>query len=292
MKNTARKPPDSTQTLHDIIGRKTPPQPWTEAENIPWNEPEFSRRMLMEHLSQQHDLASRRESVIDTHIEFILKQLEATRTARIIDLACGPGLYLHRLARLGHHGVGIDFSPASIEYARDVAKREGLDCNFLHADLREATFDGEFEACLLLFGQINVFRREQALDILAKAYSCLAPDGILILEPQQPSVIRGGGDTITDWVAVPRGLFADHPHLLLYERFWDESSRTATDRWYTVDAESSTVQRYAMSTCSYSPDELMGHLRSVGFRDVVVHPSLGGEIDEGALSLFALVATK
>ncbi|MBW7996213.1 MAG: hypothetical protein FVQ81_06515 [Candidatus Glassbacteria bacterium] len=39
-----------------------PPQPgslWSGQYKIPWNDPAFSRRMLIEHLSQEHDLASR-----------------------------------------------------------------------------------------------------------------------------------------------------------------------------------------------------------------------------------------
>lgn len=35
----------------------------------------------------------------------------------MLDLGCGPGLYSHRLATLGHRVHGIDFGPASIAYA-------------------------------------------------------------------------------------------------------------------------------------------------------------------------------
>ena len=47
-------------TLTDLIQRDIAPKPWAEGEKIPWNDPEFSRRMLKEHLSQKHDAASRR----------------------------------------------------------------------------------------------------------------------------------------------------------------------------------------------------------------------------------------
>jgi len=43
--------------LTDLINRKMP-EPW--AEKIPWDDPAFSERMLKEHLSQEHDAASRR----------------------------------------------------------------------------------------------------------------------------------------------------------------------------------------------------------------------------------------
>ena len=54
-------------TIEEIVRRKAPPEPWSEGEKIPWNEPEFSERMLREHLAQKHDLTSRRLSVIDAH---------------------------------------------------------------------------------------------------------------------------------------------------------------------------------------------------------------------------------
>ena len=51
--------------LSKIIARTIPPKPWIEGEKIPWNDPEFSKRMLKEHLSQNHDAASRRFEIIE-----------------------------------------------------------------------------------------------------------------------------------------------------------------------------------------------------------------------------------
>ena len=53
-----------SMNLLDLIHRASPPAPWAEGDKIPWNDPDFSRRMLREHLSQAHDAASRR---IDHH---------------------------------------------------------------------------------------------------------------------------------------------------------------------------------------------------------------------------------
>ncbi|MEK9676502.1 MAG: class I SAM-dependent methyltransferase, partial [Chloroflexota bacterium] len=55
----------------DVLNRKIPPEPWSEGEKIPWDEPEFSRRMLKYHLSQDSDAASRRTEIIDSHVEWI-----------------------------------------------------------------------------------------------------------------------------------------------------------------------------------------------------------------------------
>ena len=277
-------------TIGDLLTRRVPPLPWVEGDNIPWEEPGFSQRMLDEHLSQSHDLASRREPLIDAHTRFIQQQLRAEQPAKVLDLGCGPGLYLHRLARAGYRGHGIDLAPASISYAREVAANEGLDCTFEQADLRKASFGGGYDLALLIFGQLNVFERERARDILQRTHAALVPGGKLVLEPQDPDAISGTPEGTSDWSVVQSGLFASTPHLLLHERFWNEPTRTATDRWYVVDADTATVQRHAMSTCSYTAEELSALLKSVGFKNVDVHASLTGE-DTATPGFLAMVAS-
>ena len=57
--------------ISDLIARSPIPVPWEEGDNIPWNDPAFSERMLEEHLTQDHDAASRRLEVIEEHVHWI-----------------------------------------------------------------------------------------------------------------------------------------------------------------------------------------------------------------------------
>jgi 2-polyprenyl-3-methyl-5-hydroxy-6-metoxy-1,4-benzoquinol methylase len=98
-------------TILDIVDRIPKPAPWSEGDNIPWDDPGFSERMLAKHLSQEHDLASRRSETIDHHVEWIFSEVLNSRPARLLDLACGPGLNTVRLARIGCECAGVDFSP-------------------------------------------------------------------------------------------------------------------------------------------------------------------------------------
>ncbi len=177
-------------TLSDIVNRTNPPAPWVEGDNIPWNEPGFSKRMLTEHLCQEHDLASRRAEKIDRHACWIHETVLGTRSTRILDLACGPGLYTLRLARLGHECVGIDFSPAAVAYAREEATREHLACAYFEADVRTAGFGERFGLIMMIHGQFNVFRRTEAQDILSRAHIALDNGGLLLLEPQTQEHVR------------------------------------------------------------------------------------------------------
>ena len=96
-----------------------------EERKIPWDEPAFSQRMLENHLSQEHDWASRRLAVIEQQVAWLDGQLPAG--ARILDLGCGPGFYTRQLAERGFCCTGVDFSPASIAWARQQAQAASLD---------------------------------------------------------------------------------------------------------------------------------------------------------------------
>jgi 2-polyprenyl-3-methyl-5-hydroxy-6-metoxy-1,4-benzoquinol methylase len=96
--------------------------------------------MLQEHLSQEHDAASRRTPIIDRHVHWIHAELLSSHPTAILDLACGPGLYSSRLARLGHTCLGIDYSPASIAYAQDLAATGNLQCRYQLGDIRESDY--------------------------------------------------------------------------------------------------------------------------------------------------------
>jgi 2-polyprenyl-3-methyl-5-hydroxy-6-metoxy-1,4-benzoquinol methylase len=126
--------------LLDLIRRRSEPEPWAEGEKIPWDEPGFSERMLQEHLTDRHDAASRRGLIIDRHVHWIHTEMLQERHSRVLDLGCGPGLYTSRLARAGHQCVGIDFGPASIQFAREQARNENLSCHYQLGDIRQVDY--------------------------------------------------------------------------------------------------------------------------------------------------------
>jgi hypothetical protein len=61
--------------LTDIVSRTLSSGPWAEGENIPWDDPAVSERMLAQHLSQEHDLASCRSVKVDEQVGWIHERL-------------------------------------------------------------------------------------------------------------------------------------------------------------------------------------------------------------------------
>jgi len=276
--------------IEQIVKRDSSPEPWQEGEKIPWNEAGFSRRMLAEHLSQQHDGASRRFSVIDRQVEWIHRELLNGQPSKVLELGCGPGLYTSRFAKLGHICQGIDFSPASVDYARQQAENEHLTCDYLQADIRTAEYGQDFDLAMLIFGELNVFRRADALAILRKAHTALKPGAWLLLEPHSFAAVRKMGQEPCNWWSAEQGLFGENPHLVLTESLWHESAQAATTRYYVIEAASGQVERLAESVQAYSDDDYCRLLTEAGFEGFQFYPELAGQPGEAQTDLIAITA--
>ena len=263
--------------LINVIQREMVPKPWAEGEKIPWHDPDFSQRMLKEHLSQRHDAASRRTPIIKKHVDWIHSFILGGKPSRILDLGCGPGLYAARLSKLGHATVGIDFGPASIEYA---VKHAPENCSYTLGDIRTTDFGSGFDLVMFIFGEFNVFKQEDAKLILRKAYAALNPGGKLLLEVSTFDAIYEIGVQPATWYSAENELFADAPHLCLMESFWDDKSSVAIERYYIVDAASGAVTRYSASSQAYENTHLLEMLKEAGFHASELFASLTGKLDD------------
>jgi len=144
----------------------------------------------------------------------------------------------------------------------------------------------------LIYGQFNVFRQADAEGILKKAWDALDHGGLLLLEAHHFDAVKKMGREGCSWYSAETGLFSESPHVCLEEHFWERESRTATARYFIIDAESGEVSRYAETFQAYTDDEYRLMLHEKGFEDVRFFPSLTGEEDENQKELFAIVARK
>ena len=100
---------------------------------------------------------------------------------RVADLGCGPGrttAVLHEMAQPAGETVGIDFSLARIEYAREHYSRPGL--RFQCRDIREPLADlGHFDFVWVRF--VLEYYQAGSFDLIRNFIDLLAPGGILCL---------------------------------------------------------------------------------------------------------------
>lgn len=81
---------------------------------------------------------------VSQNILALLKHIEAVAPFTILDFGCGPGRDLKTFSELGHIVVGLDGSAEFAQMARDYAKCEVWQQDFLQLDLPTQHFDGVF----------------------------------------------------------------------------------------------------------------------------------------------------
>lgn len=242
---------------------------WNGAHKIPWNDPAFSARILKEHLSQDHHLASRKAQIIEAQIEWIQTHCLGNDPMTILDLGCGPGLYSMPLAGNAHSYCGIDFSPASIEYAKATY---GTDrCEFTLGDVTQADYGGPHDMVMILYGELNVFSPADCRLILGKAHEALAPGGRLLVEFQNPTWVQGVGEAPNSWTrAADGGLFSDEAYVSLTENHWFAEEGVALQCFHVME-QGGEAKTYRSTTKAWSMDEVKDMLPQAGFGQITNH---------------------
>lgn len=223
--------------------------------------------MLKNHLSQDHDWASRRGEIIQEHVKYIDKLLAPG--SHILDLACGPGFYTQILAEMGHHCLGVDFSPASIDHAVAQATASGLGrATYELSDIREFTTEEKFDCVLFIFGEFNVFSKNDARNLLDQIAKMLKPGGTLILEGQTFKSVKESGVAPASWwsCASDEGILSDRPHVCLQENYWDQELDTATTRYYALDGATGEISMFCSSLTAYASGNYEKMLVESGFK--------------------------
>jgi SAM-dependent methyltransferase len=272
------------RAISRIQAADRPVRAWAHGSQLPWNDPEFSRRMLDVHLDPSTHMASRSTDVIARHLDWLAAQLppEVLEDGHILDVGCGPGLYCHELARRGLRTTGFDFAPAALNWARSVAQAEKLACRFLDADLTRLPHDiaqqaEPADAITFWFGEFHSFPPQIAGEFLPLLADCLKPGGLFVLE-YQPWEIFVKEDS-SEWSAVEKSVFCDQPHLWLQEFYWDQSARAEVHVHWILESASGNLERYIQCHQAWPEDELVALLASVGLEDPLFHPPITG-IDE------------
>lgn len=261
-----------------------------DESKIPWDEPAFSQRMLENHLSQEHDWASRRQTVIEQQVGWIARQLPAG--SRVLDLGCGPGFYTHLLAERGFCCTGVDFSPASIEWARRQAQTADLNIDYIHQDIRTYWPEAPFDFIMMTFGELNVFSAADAKALISRCARWLVPSGRLLAEVHTFEEVKRQGMAPASWQRFPHGLFLAVPHLLLTENAWNEEAQTSSTQFWAID-ESGRTTRFGSQMTAWRDDEYASLLGNAGLSVLLRPDSTEWPVSETFESkLFALLAEK
>lgn len=180
--------------------------------------------------------------------------------ARVLDLCCGPGLFVVPLAERGYEVTGVDLSPSMLAAARTACEAAGADVTLERADMLTYTGPGAFDVVLNVFTSFGYFDDAQDnVQVLRNAYESLAPGGQLLVDVMGKEVLAG-------WIGRPKAVdLPDGSYVVQRDTVLDSWRRLRTD-WTLVRGTSARTA--SITSWLYSAAELHTLFESAGFTDV------------------------
>lgn len=248
--------------INTLITAAQRPEIYTPGTASMWQDAYISTQLLDIHLSQDIDLASRKETTIASTVDWILDTVPG-QPLEILDLGCGPGLYTEKMARRGHIVTGMDFSANSIGYAREVARDKGLDITYRQQNYLELADENTYDLILMIFTDFGVLTPDQRARLLANVYRALKPGGTFLFDvlnehaSQQESPAR-------EYELLPQGFWRNSPYLALSQSYYYEEEQVCLSQHIIIDdITGMAVYRFWIHTFSHG--QLASLLTQAGF---------------------------
>jgi SAM-dependent methyltransferase len=112
----------------------------------------------------------------DHQVEQIMRVTALEPGERVLDIACGTGRIAKRLAARGFDVFGVDITERFLE----VAQEAGLKVE--RADMRELSFDEEFDVALSMWGSFGYFDEAGNLAQARSTFRALRPGGRYLID--------------------------------------------------------------------------------------------------------------
>jgi 3' terminal RNA ribose 2'-O-methyltransferase Hen1 len=184
------------------------------------------RRLFAEFVSPREESLEERVSLRDHRLGAVQAALKASGARRVLDLGCGPGALLERLARDGYEAVtGVDVSPRALEIA---ARRVRGNVTLLQSPLtyRDKRLRGYDAAALVEVIEHLDPPRLAALE--ANVFGSAQPSCVVVTTPN--------AEYNGMWETLPAGTFRHPDHRFEFTRaqFAAWASEVASSHGYEV----------------------------------------------------------
>ncbi|MEU6821048.1 methyltransferase domain-containing protein [Streptomyces atriruber] len=188
--------------------------------------------------------------------------------SRVLDLCCGPGLYLVPLARGGCAVTGVDLSPAMLKRADAACEAARVDVRLVRGDMLTHVEPETYDVVVNLFTSFGYFDEPQDNErVLRNAHDSLVPGGRLLIDVMGKEVLAG-------WIGRPQVVDLDGgAYVLQRDTVLDSWTRLRTDWTLVRDGE---AREASITSFLYSAAELRALFEAAGFTDVRCYGDFDG----------------
>ncbi|HLP60987.1 MAG TPA: class I SAM-dependent methyltransferase [Candidatus Deferrimicrobium sp.] len=134
----------------------------------------------------------------DAEVKMLHRLFQKYGAGRVLDVTCGTGNHLVRLAALGYECAGSDISSGMVAMAKAKAGKKGFKIDFYQNDVKQLTIPRTFDAVISLYGLPFTLLPEcvnPSLQVMLEGfrkalrgiYRVLEPGGIFIFNMMNPA---------------------------------------------------------------------------------------------------------
>ncbi|MFP4114918.1 MAG: class I SAM-dependent methyltransferase [Spirochaetota bacterium] len=257
------------------------PEPYSGRDKSFWTDPYVAGHVLEAHLDPATDDASRRPAHIGKTVETVLSHyrrsaVSATSEPRLLDLACGPGLYAEQFAARGFAVTAIDFSSVSIGHAKKQARKQGLAIDYRCEDFTKASLEGPYQIATVIYGEFCTLSEDERALLLRRLRENLAPGGLLVLDVFTEAYDQRHRSCDEWYVSTKDGFWQADSHLVLLQHFHYDAEAASVAR-YTIVDEKGSYRQFSVWWRHYDEAGIVALLEREGFAVEQLYGSLWGD---------------
>jgi len=254
-----------------------------------WTDEHISGQMLSYHLNEDVDLSSRNAKFINRSVEWIDSYF-CVDSKKIADFGCGPGLYTTKLAERKANVTGIDFSKRSIQYAQEVASREGLSIKYVNQNYLEFETDDRFNLILVIMCDFCVLSPSQRKKMLSKFHTMLEPGGAVLLDVYSLTAFEEREEAAIYELNQLNGFWSPDDYYCFVNTFKYDREKVVLDKYTIIEAERiRTIYNWLQY---FSHDALKEEFGECGFTVENLYSDVAGTPFDAKSKEFAVVARK
>ena len=198
-------------------------------------------------------------------VDFIEASLAIPKGGEVLDVGCGYGRHAIELVQRGLTVTGLDLSLPLLIRAADESQRRSVSVNFMHADMREMSFDRQFAGAYCMLTSFGYFDEESNLKVAEGIARALRPGSRFLIDVVNRDYLVGDLPTRVWWEG-------DGCVVLEEVDFNFNTNRVLTHR--SVVFEDGQQLEQEISVRVYSLHEMGKLLRQAGFRVLEVSGSI------------------
>jgi len=186
----------------------------------------------------------------------------------VLDLCCGPGRHSVLLARKGLQVTGVDRTPFLLDKARERARKERVEVEWVQEDMRTFLRPGSFDLALSMFTSFGYFDdKEEDIGVLRNIHQNLKTGGACLIDVAGKEWLARAFQPTTS-SELPDGTLLVQRH-----QIFDAWTRIRNE-WILIRGGES--KSFEFHHTIYSGQELRDRLEQVGFGEVRIYGGLDG----------------